>query len=290
MHDKLVRSLIWQFTLKCEGRVPNVLVNLYTCCSNGHQEPTLDDLQHTLQRILAGFSSTFIILDALDECTEREKLLNWIQTVILGKDMNLGLHLIVTSRPEHEIEEKFKSYDYLDLVKESENHDLVAYLDYQLQNDRDLQKWNSDTHDQIKFTLMEQADGMYVYYQHLNDKIITNCVLRFSWVALQLNELKKCWTKADLKKQLANLPQGLDKTYDRILLGINGKNCGYAKTFLQWVCFAVRPLTLRELATIAAVDLCAENGPEYSSDNELQDINDVLNICSSFIMESDGMV
>ena len=102
--------------------------------------------------------------------------------------------------------------------------------------------------------------------------------------------MKKCRTKADLKKQLANLPQGLDTTYDRILLGINEKDHSYAKTFLQWLSFAVRPLTLKELATTAAVDLCAENGPEYNSDNELQDIKDVLKICSSFIMESDGMV
>ena len=153
--------------------MPKVLVNLYVCCGDGHQEPTLDDLEHTLQRILEGFSSTFIILDALDECTEREKILNWIQTVILRKDTNLGLHLMVTSRPEEEIEDKFKSYHFLDLVEESGNHDLVAYLDYQLQNDSDLQKWKSDTQDQIKLTLVKQANGMYVSYQHLNNKVIT---------------------------------------------------------------------------------------------------------------------
>ena len=72
--------------------------------------------------------------------------------------------MIVTSRPEQEMEDKFKSYHYLDLVEESENHDLAAYLDYQLDNDSDLQKWNSDTQKQIKLTLMKQADGMYVYF------------------------------------------------------------------------------------------------------------------------------
>ena len=82
----------------------------------------------------------------------------------------------------------------------------------------------------------------------------------------------------------------MDKTYDRILLGITEKDYGYAKVFLQWLSFAVRPLTLEELATTAAVDLCAENGPEYKSDNELQDIRDVLKICSSFIMKSEGIV
>ena len=142
-------------------------MNLYARCGKGHQEPTLGDLQNTLQTILDGFSSTFIILDALDECAEREKFFNWIQTLSLGKDMDLGLHLIVTSHPEQEIEDKFKSYHYLDLAEESENHDLVAYLDYQLENDSDLQKWNSDTQEQIKLTLLKQADGMYVYHQHL---------------------------------------------------------------------------------------------------------------------------
>jgi hypothetical protein len=162
LHHKLIRSLIWQFSLKCEGRVPKVLVNLYARCGNGHQEPTLDDLQNALERILDGFSSSFIILDALDECAEREKILNWIQTFILQKDINLGLHLIVTSRLEQEIENMFKAHHHLDLVEESENHDLVDYVDYQLQNDSDLQKWDSEMQEQVKLRLMEQSDGMYV--------------------------------------------------------------------------------------------------------------------------------
>ena len=162
LHDKLIRSLIWQFSLKCEDGVPKFLVNLYARCGNGHQEPTLDDLQNTLQRMLDGFSSTFIVLDALDECTEREKTLNWIQTFILQRNINLGIHLIATSRLGQEIQDKFRLYHYLDLVEESANHDLVAYVDYQLQNDSDLQKWDSETQEQIKLKLMEQADGMYV--------------------------------------------------------------------------------------------------------------------------------
>ena len=198
--------------------------------------------------------------------------------------------MIVTSHPEQEIEDKFKCSHYLDLVEESENHDLVAYLEYQLQNDSDFHKWNSETQEQIKLKLMEQADGMYVYYQHLNGRMIIKNNFRFRWVALQLNALKKCRTKTDLKKQLANLPQGLDKTYDQILLGINEKDHDYAKTFLQWLSFAVHPLTLKELATTASIDFSAENGPEYQADNELQDIKDVLKICSSFIIKSKGAV
>ena len=164
LHHKLIRSLIWQFSLKLGGRVPKFLMNLYMHCGNGHQEPTLDDLQNTLKGILGGFSSTFIILDALDECTEREKILNWIQTYVFRKDVNLGLHLIVTSRPEQEINDQFQSHHSIDLVKESGNHDLIAYLDHQLQNNPAFQKWKSDTQEQIKSTLIEKSDGMWVYF------------------------------------------------------------------------------------------------------------------------------
>ena len=144
--------------------MPKILVSLYMDCGNGHQEPTLDDLQHTLQGILSGFSSTFIILDALDECAERGKILNWIQTFVLVKDINLGLHLIATSHPEQEINDQFGAHDYIDLVKESGNDDLIAYLDYQLENDSVLQKWKLDVREQIKSILVEEADGMYVYF------------------------------------------------------------------------------------------------------------------------------
>ena len=120
--------------------------------------------------------------------------------------------------------------------------------------------------------------------------MINKCNSRFRWVALQLNELKECRTRTDLKKQLADLPQGLEKTYDQILLGVKGKDHSYVKLFLQWLSFAVRPLRLTELAATAAVDLSAENGSEYKSDNELKDIKDVLKMCSSFVMESEGIL
>ena len=110
--------------------------------------------------ILGGFDSAYMILDALDECSERDKVLDWIQTVVLPKNRNLRLHLITTSRPEKEINDEFNSYHSVDLVKASENHDIEAYLDHQLQTG--WQKWPLEIQHEIKLTLREQADGMYV--------------------------------------------------------------------------------------------------------------------------------
>ena len=112
---------------------------------------------------------------------------------------------------------------------------------------------------------------------------------RFRWVALQLMELKKCRTQKAIREQLKNLPEGLEGTYDQILLGIDKRDCGYTKTFLLWLCFAVCPMTLKELAATVTVDLASENGPRFEHENQLQDISDVLKMCSSFVIESEGM-
>ena len=113
---------------------------------------------------------------------------------------------------------------------------------------------------------------------------------RFRWVALQVTELKHCASKNEVKKQLANLPEGLDETYDQILLGIKKKYRDHTKMFLCWLSFAARPMTLKELAATATVDLTAEDGPQYEPDNQFQNIQRVLTICSSLVVKSEGIV
>ena len=98
-------------------------------------------------------------------------------------------------------------------------------------------------------------------------------------------ELKKCRTRKAIKEQLKNLPEGLDETYDQILLGIDKKDCSYTKIFLLWLCFAVCPMTLKELAAAVTLDLAAKNGLQFECENEIQDISDILKMCSSFIIE-----
>ena len=103
---------------------------------------------------------------------------------------------------------------------------------------------------------------------------------------MHLTELKKCRTQKAIREQLNNLPEGLDETYDRILLGLDKRDFGYTKLFLLWLCFAVRPMKLKELAATVTINLVAKNGPRFECENKLQDISDVLRMCSSFVIES----
>ncbi|KAF8199449.1 ankyrin repeat-containing domain protein [Pholiota molesta] len=262
LHDKLIRSLIWQLSHQCGG-IPTVLVNLY-----GHgQQPSTRSLQNTLQSIISGLQTTYIIIDSLDECIEPEKLLPWIDQIVSLSMHNL--HMIVVSRPERNIGDVLQLLDpnCVDLAT-TVNPDITMYLEEQLSQ---VKNWDIQTRDIIKSTLTERAGGM------------------FRWVALQLMELKKCPNRRSVMSQLDSLPKGLYETYDRILSKID-EQPDHTKTFLRWLCFSVRPMKLTEISETIVVDLNTADGPRYMPDNRYWDVRDVLMKCSGFITESEEEV
>jgi hypothetical protein len=110
------------------------------------------------------FGETYIILDALDECKDREELLEGVRA-IAGWELK-KLHILVTSRREKDIEESLES-----LVNDDKraciqgslvNDDIQAYVHKRLQTDQKLKRWqkNSKVQQEIEMTLMEKAGGM----------------------------------------------------------------------------------------------------------------------------------
>jgi len=155
LHHQLLRSLIIQLAGHCGAGIPLALVDLHKQCGNGHQEPSLNDLQGALQLILKeNFPlQTYIVIDALDECTEQEKTLKWIKEIEAA-----NLHLIVTSRPLPNIATILENLDwhYVDMAK-SKNVDIAAYIDLHVGK---LGKWNEETQKNIQLVLIKGAQGM----------------------------------------------------------------------------------------------------------------------------------
>jgi hypothetical protein len=99
-----------------------------------------------------------------------------------------------------------------------------------------------------------------------------------------------CSSLDALEKQLRNLPQGLDETYDRILLSIDEKNHDDVKRFLQWLAFSTCALKLVEIAEVVTVDFDSMNGMECIPGRRYRDPRDVLDKCSGLVTESEGVV
>jgi hypothetical protein len=167
-HEKLIRSLISQFSHQ-RGGIPAELADLYRRCGD-HQQPSVSQLQNTLRDILDGFLHAYIVIDALDECTDREKTLVWLNKLVSDTDRAAEtLHIIVTSRPERDIEKVFSTFDLhsIDVGEATANRDIYKYLDLQMESK--FKEYDEITRKKIESVLRERAEGSYVYLYHLFD-------------------------------------------------------------------------------------------------------------------------
>jgi hypothetical protein len=160
-HDKFTHSLIEQLAWQ-SAKALACLESLFSDCQDGKQQPTQDALEVALQQIVHEFEETFIILDALDECKEREEFLLLLKNLTSwggGK-----LHVLATSRRERDIEEALESLVTSEICLQSAlvNIDIDTHISERLQNDPKLRRWPVDVREEIKTTLMEGAQGLYV--------------------------------------------------------------------------------------------------------------------------------
>jgi ankyrin repeat protein len=86
---------------------------------------------------------------------------------------------------------------------------------------------------------------------------------------------------------LKELPETLEKTYERMLKGINKKNWNHAHCLLQCLTVAVRPLHVAELAEVLAIDFgiaTREGTSRLNTGRRWEDHRDaVLFACSSLV-------
>ena len=138
------------------------MADLYRSCGES-QQPSHKDLQNVLREILDRFSQAYIVIDALDECIDREKTLNWANKLILDINCNAAnFHILVTSRPERDIHKIFAALDPHSFdVGETNTKDIVEYLNLHMESK--FTKYDENTRAKIKSELEKHAEGSYVY-------------------------------------------------------------------------------------------------------------------------------
>jgi len=55
--------------------------NMYRSCQDEQQHPLMNFLQKCLEKILYRSGDTFLVIDALNKCTQQEKLLDLIKKI-----------------------------------------------------------------------------------------------------------------------------------------------------------------------------------------------------------------
>lgn len=112
------------------------------------------------------FDTTYIVVDALDECSDRDELLKKIE--IIQNWQLPKLHMLLTSRYLIEIEEALQTMTHsqsrICIQSAAVNADIEVYVSHRLRHDRRLKRWqnHAQAQEEIKKTLKEGADGMSV--------------------------------------------------------------------------------------------------------------------------------
>jgi len=122
---------------------------------HGGSQPSLPELEHVLGQIFHDFNDVFIIVDALDECSEHLLLSEWIKNVAIQGTGNL--HFLATCRPEQDIYLTEVECTYVHMECSIVSLDIVTYVHNSIAGDRRLRRMlDKDLIQQ----LVANADGM----------------------------------------------------------------------------------------------------------------------------------
>ena len=157
--SSLLRSLLTQLSTQ-SPRCPDVLVNLHSECQKRRRQATSADFLNAIKDILENYDHAYIFLDALDECSDRDRLL-WLLKQLSDWQLS-SLHLAATSRTERWIEDGVAHLVSVQIGLDSHlvDADIHIYLNSLLAVDPRFKKWSVEERGEIESTLMRDAHGM----------------------------------------------------------------------------------------------------------------------------------
>ncbi|KAF4834499.1 Ankyrin-1 [Colletotrichum tropicale] len=270
--DSLLRSLIQQCSQKNEASKACIRDLWKSRPARRDEQPTTQQLYDCLVKILNQSDETWVIIDALDECTTRDGsyvdgILSFIKQ--LKQDTVGSTHILVTSRSVEDIERSFTEWAqkecFISLQHSLIQDDIQAYIRHELRPGGRFDRWQGTPRlEQIESTLMAKVDGM------------------FRWAACQLGSLARCIDHHTLLKELSSLPRDLDETYHRMIRDIPEENKSNATTVLRFLAFSDRPFTVEELADALAVNL--SESPKFDPAFRMPRPTEICLYCPSMLL------
>jgi NACHT domain len=156
----LISSLVRQLVQRSPV-ISDELMSLYNCHIKKQTRPTLNEWSTLLRSMLSRPSKVFIVVDALDECTESNGTRNSFLAEI--KKLQPSIHLLVTSRHISTIEHEFKDVACVEI--RASDTDVRRYVDSRIRVETRLArliKANPTLQENISSTIVKKAQGMYV--------------------------------------------------------------------------------------------------------------------------------
>jgi Cdc6-like AAA superfamily ATPase len=159
--EMMVRSLLSQLLQQYIEVLPSIDA-LFASSQHGKPPPPFEKLMKVLQELIDKFPTTYLILDALDECENRRELMAIIKTMATWNVQ--GLHVLITSRRVGDITSTLESVldaqSIMSIQTQAVDYDIRLYVHQRIADEASLQKWSADHKQLMEKSLAEGACGM----------------------------------------------------------------------------------------------------------------------------------
>ncbi|KAF2727946.1 hypothetical protein EJ04DRAFT_504871 [Polyplosphaeria fusca] len=234
-------------------------------------EPTVAELLQALEQVLGHFDNVYFVVDALDECSNRENLLAILRTLATQPGFE-KLRILSSSREYIDIK---RAMDFIakpvSMSNEFVQNDIRLHVEALLRSNSKFGRWPQELLSEVTEIVPKQAKRM------------------FRWAVCQLDVLQRL--KFDLqiiKDTLQNLPKTLDESYNQIFRSIPEDDRLFVLHALHWTSFHNESSYTRSLGRISGAVLAqmaaksaAEQCPTY--ENRHYDVDDLQEQCSCLV-------
>ena len=175
-HRQSVKSVVSSLISQLSSHLPELprcVESIYDRYEANGQQPREHELKAALISVIQTFSDVNILLDALDECTERDELMELLDEILTHKIG--GLHLLTTSRREREIEDGFYKHHPVQIdLEDLMDEDIVLRIRCRLSTNPRLKRLAQPIKADIEIALVNGAQGMYGEMNFLTKVTLTS--------------------------------------------------------------------------------------------------------------------
>ena len=134
------------------------LSSLYDCHQVRRTRPSLDEMLSALRSVLGNYSKVYIVIDALDECRERDGTRSQLLKLCRDLQGQTDLRLMATSRHISDIVEEFKDTPQVEV--RASNGDVRRYVVGKIDRLARCVQRDSNLQELVQDKVVEAVDGM----------------------------------------------------------------------------------------------------------------------------------
>jgi ankyrin repeat protein len=270
----ILRSLAYQVVSQTPSLIKHTLPFFESPERTKQTLSSIETLWIIFQRMVADtdFPLTYCVLDGLDECEDAglrvlvPKIIEHFSSEV--PSTTSLLRMVIVSRAGHYLN-GLSSFEQIRLDFDNDkaiNNDVEQFIRARVGELAGLDGFNSDIQEHIQSTLLERANGTFL------------------WVGFAMTELKRQKTCSQVISALEEFPLGLSPVYARIIHDIPEEYRKRSFKILSSITLAFEKLSLAQLAkviglTTSASIICKE-----------QSIQDAVGVCGPILKMQDANV